>query len=81
MLDWLRKAAAIMTRQLGEEKILWWRTPSGFIASQSHFELEFRRIATRLYGVEKIRVPVESDTIDNNGHKAGLPPNFIHSLD
>jgi DNA-directed RNA polymerase len=81
VLDWLRKAATIMTRQLGEEKILWWRTPSGFIASQSHFELEFRRIATRLYGVEKIRVPVESDTIDSNGHKAGLPPNFIHSLD
>jgi len=81
VLDWLRRAATIMTGKLGEEKVLWWRTPSGFVASQSHFELEFRRITTRLYGVEKIRVPVESDLIDIAGHKAGLPPNFIHSLD
>lgn len=81
VLDWLRKSAATMVKTVDEDKVLWWRTPSGFVASQSHFDIEFRRITTRLYGIEKIRVPVESDTVDANGHKAGLPPNFIHSLD
>lgn len=81
VLDWLRKSAGTITKNMDEDKVIWWRTPSGFVASQSHFELEFRRISTRLYGVEKIRVPQESDTADPNGHKAGLPPNFIHSLD
>jgi DNA-directed RNA polymerase len=80
VMQWLKKSAATAARQC-PDGVITWTTPSGFVASQAHFEDEVHRISTRLFGAEKIRVATESDEIDLSGHKAGLPPNFIHSLD
>ena len=82
-MAWLRKAASIIVRGIpeGEEPVIWWTSPSGFVASQSYFEVETARIHTRLHGEERIRVAFESEEPDLNEHANGLAPNFVHSMD
>jgi DNA-directed RNA polymerase len=80
-MAWLRKSArAIIEVPLGEP-IITWVTPSGFVASQSYFDLDTHVIRTRLAGTAQIRVATESDDPDESRHIAGLAPNFVHSMD
>lgn len=81
VMDWLKRGAGQIVKNLDDSGVIFWDTPSGFRASQSHFEFDIHRIQTRLFGTEKIRLPTETDRPDASGHKAGLAPNFIHSLD
>lgn len=82
-MDWLRKSARIIIKNLkeGEEPVIWWTSPSGFPASQAYFEVEEHRIATRLAGVSKIKVLSETDEAAPTKHASGLAPNFVHSMD
>jgi DNA-directed RNA polymerase len=79
-MDWLSKAArkAVVARG---GVVLEWRTPSGFRAHQSYATLDTVRIDTMVYGHRQIRVGVEADTPDLSRHKAGMAPNFVHSMD
>lgn len=82
-MDWLRKAARTVIRSLDidEAPVIWWQTPSGFIASQCYFEEEVHRINTKLAGCTKIRVLSETDSPSITSHASGLAPNFVHSMD
>jgi DNA-directed RNA polymerase len=82
-MDWLKRSARAIIKKLpaDQEPVIWWETPSGFPASQAYFEAEVHRIATRLHGVEKIRVLSETDDPDGGKHASGLAPNFVHSMD
>ena len=82
-MEWLRKASRQIVHEMDEheEPIIWWRSPSGFIASQAYFEFEEHRINTRLAGAAKIRVVSETDEPDLLRHASGLAPNFVHSMD
>lgn len=82
VMKWLKKSARQALKFVNDDdKTLYWITPSGFLASQAHFEEKDKRVRTHLYGDERIRVAYEGEDPDPYGHAAGLPPNFIHSLD
>lgn len=63
------------------EKVLYWRTPSGFLASQAYFKAEVVRIRTWLHGSTSIRIAAETDHQDARQHGVALAPNFVHSMD
>jgi DNA-directed RNA polymerase len=79
-MGWLSKAAS---KAVGSstDVVLAWDTPSGFKAHQSYATIDTVRIETILYGHRQIRVGIESDKPDMARHRAGLPPNFVHSMD
>lgn len=82
-MAWLRQCARgiIAMQPADAEGVISWETPSGFLATQSYYEMESHRIRTRLHGETMIKVDVEGDTIDFNRHANGLAPNFVHSMD
>lgn len=82
-MAWLKRSARSIVKALGDddEPIIWWTSPSGFIASQSYFVSKVHRIRTRLAGEVAIRVLSETEDSDINRHCSGLAPNFVHSLD
>lgn len=82
-MEWLKKCASsiIKEKKDGNDTIISWTTPSGFIASQSYYEAEFHRIKTRLHGTCQIKVASETDEPDRAKHTNGLAPNFVHSMD
>lgn len=82
-MEWLASSAKAIARDHGDdmEGIISWCTPSGFLATQSYYELEEYRIRTRIHGTTLIKVVSEKDTIDGKRHANGLAPNFVHSMD
>lgn len=82
-MDWLRKSARIISQTFmpDEDPVIWWTTPSGFIASQAYFEMDVHRINTKLVGCAKIRVLTENDDPSVSEHASGMAPNFVHSMD
>ena len=57
-----------------------WNTPLGLEVSQT----EYKTKNEKLYLKDKpkgITIKIYTDKIDNNSHKKGIAPNFIHSLD
>lgn len=82
-LTWLQKSARTIVKNFSpdEEPVIWWRSPSGFPASQAYFKPNEHRIRTRLHGPVKIKVHSEGDEPDAGRHASGLAPNFVHSLD
>lgn len=82
-MAWLKSSARKIIHNLpeGEEPLISWVTPSGFLATQAYFETEIHRINTHLSGSEKIRVLSETDDPDVARHASGLAPNFVHSMD
>ncbi len=82
-MDWLRKSARIIAQTFmpDEDPVIWWTTPSGFIASQAYYEMDVHRINTKLAGCAKIRVLTENDTPAVSEHASGMAPNFVHSMD
>jgi DNA-directed RNA polymerase len=79
-MDWLQKASTKVVKGVGGV-VLRWRVPSGFVAHQSYSVLDTVRIETMVYGHRQIRVGVEKDEADLARHRAGLAPNFVHSMD
>lgn len=82
-MDWLRVCAkaVVMARGADTEGVISWVTPSGFIATQSYYELQEHRINTRIHGSTKVLVLTEKDEADSSRHATGLAPNFVHSMD
>ena len=65
----------------GRGKVLTWKTPSGFLATQAYFKAEIVRVHTWLHGASHIRIATESADADRRQHATALAPNFVHSLD
>jgi DNA-directed RNA polymerase len=82
-MDWLKACAKAIIKERGEdtEGVITWVTPSGFVATQSYYELQEHRIATRIHGTTKIKVVTEKEDADGSRHATGLAPNFVHSMD
>jgi DNA-directed RNA polymerase len=79
-MEWLYKASSKAIKGVGGV-VLSWRVPSGFPAHQSYAALDTVRIDTIVYGHRQIRVGVEQDGPDLARHRAGMAPNFVHSMD
>ncbi len=79
-MEWLQRASTRAVKAAGGV-VLAWRVPSGFPAHQSYAELDTIRIDTIVYGHRQIRVGLEGDGPDLGRHRAGMAPNFVHSLD
>ena len=82
-MDWLTTCAKAIVKEHGEdhEGVISWVTPSGFLATQSYYEIEEHRINTRVHGTTKIKVVSEGDEASSKRHASGLAPNFVHSMD
>lgn len=82
-MDWLKACAKAIVKERGEdtEGVISWVTPSGFVATQSYYELQEHRISTRIHGSTKVKVVTEKDEADSSRHATGLAPNFVHSMD
>ena len=82
-MEWLSACARVIASTHGDdiEGVISWVTPSGFLSTQSYYELEEYRIRTRIHGTTLIKVVSEKDSIDGKRHSSGLAPNFVHSMD
>ncbi len=84
-MDWLKRAAPPILdakRAINDpDPVISWETPSGFLATQSYFDIEIHRIRTLLHGDVRIRVAAETDQPDVSRHSTALAPNFVHSMD
>lgn len=82
-MDWLKASARAIVKSRGDEAdgVISWVTPSGFLATQSYYEVEEHRIRTRLHGTVRLAVVAESDEVSIDRHASGLAPNFVHSMD
>src|SRR6185437_8634736 len=58
-----------------------WVTPSGFPVIQRYQKRPMTMIRTRLNGMAKLMVGRDSEEANKAGHKNGVAPNFVHSLD
>lgn len=78
-MDWLRKAG----KQLGKDgaTVVYWTSASGFLASQSYYDLEEHNIRTKLFGHARIKIVTESPDSSPERHATALAPNFVHSCD
>jgi len=82
-MDWLKASATAIIKSRGDELdgVISWESPSGFLATQSYFDIEEHRVRTRLHGVTRLLVVSETDSASVKRHAAGLAPNFVHSMD
>jgi DNA-directed RNA polymerase len=82
-MDWLKSSARRIIEHRGDdtEGMVTWVTPSGFLASQSYYEIQEHRIKTRLHGTTRLVVVSEGDHASVTRHASGLAPNFVHSMD
>lgn len=81
-MAWLEKAGKdIVKAGNADDGVIYWTTPSGFLASQTYYEFEERYVATKLYGHARVKVLEEGTTTSASRHSQGLSPNFIHSMD
>ncbi|WP_397473761.1 DNA-directed RNA polymerase [Pusillimonas sp.] len=78
-MSWLQQCARTIIKS-GAEQIRW-TSPSGFPVVQVYNEKEEIQIRTKLFGGSRIKVHTEKDAPRQAGHKNGLAPNFVHSMD
>jgi len=78
-MKWFREVADI-TAKAGH--ILKWVAPSGMVIHQTYYEPKTERVNT-FHGSTRVRlnVSVDTDMPSVSKSKAGIAPNFIHSLD
>lgn len=77
-MDWLQSAASIVTK--GNCPIHW-TAPSGFPVLQEYRKLKGRKLKVH-YGGQRIGIVLTDETgLDTRRQKAGIAPNFVHSLD
>lgn len=80
-MDWLRQAGRELGKKGESDGVIFWTSPSGFLASQSYYQLEEHMIRTKLYGHARIKVVTESNESSPDRHATALAPNFVHSCD
>lgn len=78
-MAWLQKSARTLINN-GHQQIEW-TTPSGFPVTQVYNEREEIRINAKLFGGCRLWVHKPIDEPKLSGHKNGLAPNFVHSMD
>lgn len=78
-MAWLQKCSKVIMAK-GTPQIRW-TTPSGFPVTQVYNAYEEYRISSRLLGGCRLKVRSAVDEPDSNGHKNGIAPNFVHSMD
>lgn len=78
-MDWLQRSASQIIRK-GESQISW-VTPTGFRVHQVYQESDIMTVNSLLLGGVRIRIGTTSDKASVKGHRNGLSPNFVHSMD
>lgn len=78
-MSWLQQCASTLIKS-GQSQIRW-TTPSGFPVVQVYSETEYLHIRSLLLGGVRIRVATNTDEPAVSGHKNGIAPNFVHSMD
>ena len=78
-MSWLQKCATAIIKS-GHSQIDW-IAPSGFPVTQVYNQREEIRINAKLFGGCRLWVHKEVDEPKASGHKNGLAPNFVHSMD
>lgn len=78
-MAWLQKCAKQIV-SAGAQRIEW-VTPSGFPVTQVYNVRDEIRINAKLFGGCRLWVHKEIDEPKMTGHKNGLAPNFVHSMD
>lgn len=80
-MDWLRQAGRELGKKGESDGVIFWSSASGFLASQSYYQLEEHMIRTKLYGHARIKIVTESNESSPDRHATALAPNFVHSCD
>lgn len=78
-MSWLQKCAGSILK--GGAQQIRWTTPSGFPVTQVYNKQETIVIRAKLFGGSRIWVSKDVDEARPAGHKNGLAPNFVHSMD
>lgn len=77
-MDWLQEAAGVVS---SNKLPIYWTAPSGFPVLQQYRKLEGKKVQVHFNG-QRIGVNVTRETtLDPRRQKAGISPNFVHSLD
>lgn len=81
-MAWLQSAASLVFKHKASGSV-WWRTPTGFKATQRYWKKDVSRIDTVFHGSSRVMVNIAKDSRDpdRNRHVSGFSPNFVHSLD
>jgi len=77
-MNWLQQSSSLI---LKNENHIRWVTPDGFAVIQRYQKRAVKQIETKLCGGARLVIGSDTDTPDKNGHKNGVAPNFVHSLD
>lgn len=79
-MDFLRDCSKVMCKA---EKPISWTTPSGFYVIQAYKKVTSKVIKLSYRGQElKVSIAIrEEKELNDNEQRAGLAPNFVHSLD
>jgi DNA-directed RNA polymerase len=78
-MEWLQKCASTIIKA-GESQIRW-TTPSSFPVMQVYNSVEVVTVRSLLLGGVRLRVGMTGDDPNVKGHKNGISPNFVHSMD
>ena len=78
-MAWLQSCAKTIIKD-GKQQIEW-ITPSGFPVSQVYNKRKEIRINAKLFGGCRLWGHSDIDEPRPSGHKNGLAPNFVHSMD
>ena len=78
-MDWLQKAAEAAS---AEDLPIMWSTPTGFPVVQDRRKLKSKQVKVWFQG-ERVRLSVAEPThaLDKRAQRAGIAPNFVHSMD
>jgi DNA-directed RNA polymerase len=80
-MEWLQDTAL---ETLNHRDTITWTTPSGFRVVQDERVPGVHVIETQILGIGRIKLNLADGThldVDTQGHRDGIAPNFIHSLD
>jgi DNA-directed RNA polymerase len=77
-MDYLQAVA----EAIGEDKPLWWTTPSGFKVFQDYRRTKSVKI-NLFFGTQRLQASIRKDTdaMDKRGMKNAVAPCYVHSLD
>lgn len=90
-MEWLQGAASLLAKEVKDGDVILkpalpvtWTTPAGFPVWQEYRKYTSKRIDTMFLGSHRLCLTVRMDEtmeIDANKQKAGVAPNFTHSMD
>ena len=77
-MDWLKKASRVMSKS---NKVIQWKTPSGFLVYQGSMQSTAQKVKTQLCGRLMLTLRTCTDKVDTFKQANGISPNFVHSMD